>query len=193
MSKHVSQSKLRGFSLTEVLVALFVFSVVMVGVTSYFTSITLANQNTKRLQQNLEDVRFAMNRIAKVLRTSVVISPSSVGSGSQIRVFDYSQGRCLQYRYASNEILEFISTDIPPTNGTEKSWCANTASFSQGALVSVASGALIAGNFYVVPSGNTLGSERAGRVVMDAVITRGNHSSTLQTTVSLRNYKETYP
>ncbi|MFZ1736127.1 MAG: prepilin-type N-terminal cleavage/methylation domain-containing protein [Candidatus Moraniibacteriota bacterium] len=94
-----SSKNSRGFSLLEVLLATFIFSIIMVGVTSYFVSITVANQNTKRLQQNLEDIQFTMNRVAKSLRTSVFISSPSSHSSQEIRVFDYSQSLFLRYKF----------------------------------------------------------------------------------------------
>lgn len=183
---------LRGFSLLEVLLATFIFSIVMVSVTVYFAGIARANQNSKRLQQNLEDVRFAMNRIAKVLRTSVVISPKETAgtSVSTVRVFDYSQSKCFQYEFVSSGMMEYEAN--PPSGTTdEKAWC-ETAALSSVPLVSVSSGASLQGTFFVSTSEDTASNERAGRIMMNAKITRASNSSTIQTTVSLRNFEEVF-
>lgn len=184
-----SSQNSRGFSLLEVLLATFIFSIIMVGVTSYFVSITVANQNTKRLQQNLEDIQFTMNRIAKSLRTSVVIS-----SHGDLRVFDYSQSLCLRYKFEGNGMVEY-SALLPEGEPDEKVWCNNLSlsSFTSSTLVSVTNGAALSGQFFVSPSSDTPGSEAAGRITMNATISRQGSSSTIQTTVSLRNYKETFP
>ena len=177
----------------EVLIATFIFSIIMIAVTSYFVSVTAANQNSKRLQQNLEDVRFVMNRIAKVLRTSVVIATSN-STSSEIRVFDYSQKRCLRYRFEGNSVVEYSSVSLPVGQLDEKGWCAGMLSFSSSTLMSVSTGVSLSGQFVIVPSddGATGGSKLAGRVTMNATVTRRNNASTIQTTVSLRNYKEVY-
>lgn len=180
----------KGFSFLEVIIAVFIFSLIMVGVTSYFVSTTVANQNTKRLQQNLEDVRFAMNRIAKVLRTSVVLVPNTSSKVDKVRVYDYSQSKCIRYEFSGDGMREYEAS-LPSGEPDEKTWCLTGASFgSPGDIVSVANGATLSGTFFVVPSSDTAGSEVAGRVTMNATITRKNNASTIQTTVSLRNYKE---
>lgn len=186
----VKYSHSRGFSLLEVLIATFIFSIIMIAVTSYFVSVTSANQNSKRLQQNLEDVRFVMNRIAKVFRTSVLISSTT----TEVRVFDYSQKRCLRYRFEGNSIVEYSSVSLPTGQLDEKGWCAGMLSFSSNTLMSVSTGVSLSGRFVAVPSddGATGGSKLAGRVTMNATVTRQNNASTIQTTVSLRNYKEVY-
>lgn len=190
----ISPKNLPGFSLLEVLLATFIFSIVMVGVTSYFVSIAAANQNTKRLQQNLEDIRFAMSRVAKVFRTSVVVSPTSSQDVAEIRVFDYSQSQCLRYAFEGSGMVEYSMT-LPEGQPDEKLWCdgLSSAAFTSNTLVSVENGATLKGRFAVVPSDDgSGGSELAGRVTMNATVTRQNDASTVQTTVSLRNYQETY-
>ena len=189
-----SGRSLRGFSLLEVLLSVFIFSIIMVGVTSYFVSIASANQNTQRLQQNLEDIRFAMSRIAKVLRTSVIVSPTSSQTASKVRIFDYSQFQCVQYSFENDGIVEY-ALSLPSGEADEKAWCAtlSSASFLSNVLVSVSNGASLSGRFSVVPSDDGSGGTiAAGRVMMNATVVRQNNSSTVQTTVSLRNYKETY-
>lgn len=178
----------------EALLSVFIFSVVMIGVTSYFVSITVANQNTRRLQQNLEDIRFAMNRIAKVFRTSIVISPTSSQIGTEIRVFDYSQSQCIRYVFEASGVVEYAAL-LPIAQSDEKAWCSglDLSAFALHALVSVENGAILSGKFAIVPSDNGSGGSRfAGRVTMTATVARQGDSSTVQTTVSLRNYEEVY-
>lgn len=186
-----SSKNSRGFSLLEVLLATFIFSIIMVGVTSYFVSITAANQNVKRLQQNLEDIQFTMNRVAKSLRTSVVISSLS---SQEIRVFDYSQSLCLRYKFEADGMVEY-SALLPVGQSDEKVWCQglSSSSFTSDTLVNVTNGATLSGQFFVHPSSNVPPNEAAGRITMNATISRQRSSSTIQTTVSLRNYKETFP
>ncbi|QQS20755.1 MAG: prepilin-type N-terminal cleavage/methylation domain-containing protein [Candidatus Moraniibacteriota bacterium] len=186
----------RGFSLLEALIAMFIFSTVMVSVTTYFVSIARANQNAKRLQQNLEDVRFAMNQVSKVLRTSVVISPISPSpegtDSSRIRVYDYSQSSCVEYAFSGEELTQ-RSSARPASSATpdEKAWCAGASLSSAASIVSARDGSRLIGSFRVVSSQDG-GNARAGRVVIRAKVTRQDVSSVAQTSVSLRNYKEVY-
>lgn len=179
----------------EVLIALFIFSIVISGVTTYFARIVSANQNVKRLQQNLEDTRFVMNRMAKVLRTSVIISPTANASQNSLRVYDYSQKRCLIYVFNPGVgLIERISSSSPASGVEEKAWCAAQGNFSENWLISI-SDASLSGFFSIVPSvfdPSNRSSNYAGRVSMQVTIRRNNTSSTVQSTVSLRNFKEVY-
>lgn len=183
----------------EVLIALFIFSIVISGVTTYFARIVSANQNAKRLQQNLEDTRFVMNRMAKVLRTSVIIDPTGDARRHDLRVYDYSQKKCLIYVFDSDVgLIERVSSASPASGVDEKSWCAglSISNFSQNTLISVSgSGASLSGFFSIVPSvfdPSNRSSNYAGGVTMQVTIRRNNTASTVQSTVSLRNFKEAY-
>lgn len=179
----------------EVLIALFIFSIVISGVTTYFARIVSANQNVKRLQQNLEDTRFVMNRMAKVLRTSVIIDPTGATRRHDLRVYDYSQKKCLIYVFNSDVgLIERVSSASPASGVDEKAWCATQANFSENRLISI-SDASLSGFFSIVPSvfdPSNRSSNYAGRVSMQVTIRRNNTSSTVQSTVSLRNFKEVY-
>ncbi len=183
----------RGFSLLETLLAIFIFGLVMTSVTMYFANISKANRNSKLLQQNLEDTQFAMNRIAKVLRTSAVVVPNVPDpAATEIRVHDFSQGKCIEYRFVGTEMIEHPASSTDPDGVDVLDWCKNDASFDPdevNVIVSAANGASLSGTFVVVPSSTTI----AGRVTMNATISRGSLSSTAQTSVSLRNYKELAP
>lgn len=187
----------RGFSLLETLLAIFIFGLVMTSVTMYFANISKANRNSKLLQQNLEDTQFAMNRIAKVLRTSAVVDPPPIASNgiqsrTEIRAYDFSQSLCIEYKFFGNEMIERISSDTF-SSGNVLEWCEDPLR-NFGAdqkLVSADNGASLSGTFAVVPSNDS--PPIAGRVTMNVTITRGNLSSTAQTSVSLRNYKELAP
>lgn len=188
LRKRISNSRIsRGFTLLETLIAIFMFSAVMMSVTVYFVNIAKTNKNSKLLQQNLEDVSFAMNRIAKVLRTSAVVKPVSSSSVQTIRVYDYSQGKCIEYKFFREEMIERVASEI--VHGDPLSWCESRPSgnFNENAIVSTGNGASLSGTFFAVPSDDS--PITVGRVTMNATITRGALSSTIQTSVSLRNYK----
>lgn len=191
ISSNVSRRS-KGFSLLELLIALFIFSIVVSGVTTYFARIVQTNQNSKRLQQNLEDTRFAMSRMTKTLRTSVIIKPIVNGRRESVRVYDYSQEKCLEYEFGTNSLVERVSSSSPGPGVPEKSWCdtlsVSGGDFSENQLISI-SDASLSGMFSVVPSSTSF----AGRVSMKVTITRKNNSSTVQSTVSLRNFKDIYP
>ena len=187
----LKKKTLKGFSLMESMIAMFIFSMFMVVVTGFFSKFIFVGKNAQQLQQNLEDTQFAMNRVAKVLRTSVIINPSSNNANHpRVRVFDYSQNKCIEYEFSGNSFLEKISGNASST-GDPKAWCAglSSASLSSGSLIQYPRGVAIDGKFSIVPSTAT----QAGRVLMNVEMTRGNHSVTAQTSMSLRNFTAIYP
>lgn len=177
-----SSSRSKGFSLVEMMVAMFVFSLVMVGVVASFAQVVKLNHTSKRIQQNLEDVRFVFNRITKTLRTSVVVSSS--GIQDSIQIYDYSQSKCFFYSFAQGVFRE-TSKSKPVAEANEKTWCRDY-NFGVGSAVAGSSDTTLNGSFFVLPSSAT----QAGRITMRATITRLGISSTIQTTASLRNFEE---
>jgi prepilin-type N-terminal cleavage/methylation domain-containing protein len=86
-----------GFSLVEVIVSIFVFSFVMAMLAGSFASFFRNYINEKKTQVDVENAQYAMNIMAKALRTSEVEDTQSF----PMNTFDYSQNKCIQYRFAS--------------------------------------------------------------------------------------------
>ncbi|MDP1884729.1 MAG: prepilin-type N-terminal cleavage/methylation domain-containing protein [Candidatus Moranbacteria bacterium] len=101
------KNKYKGFSLMEMVVAIFVFSLVMTTATAVFVKVAGARKKVKAIQKDVEDARFAMEQMAKTLRTSTImyVKPLAGVSHSQdIQVYDNSQGRCVEYRISNQKI-----------------------------------------------------------------------------------------
>jgi prepilin-type N-terminal cleavage/methylation domain-containing protein len=64
-----------GFTLIELLVSVFVFLLIMLAVVTIFIREVEAFRNAKDSQRSLENAQFAMNFVAKTLRTSIVTIP----------------------------------------------------------------------------------------------------------------------
>lgn len=185
MRAHAFRKTKKGFSLLEVMIVVFIFTLMMVVVTAYFAKMATVNQTTKQLQRNLEDVQLAFNLIGKTLRTAVVVVPSTPSTNtSTIRLYDYSQRECIEYAFSTNSITA-RSISGPPS-GDEKSWCQTVLMGASASIVSTLDGAQVFGKFLVTPSTDSV----AGRVTMMATVKRGTNLSSVQTTVSLRNFRE---
>ena len=110
---NLSKNK-KGFTFVELIIAIFIFSLMMISVTRIFSSSISGYQKARAVQKNLEDAQFVMNQIAKILRTSSVARNPDVKS---IVVFDYSQGKCFKYMFDDiNKKIKFGKTDAPPIN-----------------------------------------------------------------------------
>lgn len=188
MKSNVFRKTKKGFSLLEVMIVVFIFALMMTAVTAYFAKMAVVNQNTKRLQRNLEDAQLAFNLIGKTLRTAVIVVPAAASTNAQtIRLYDYSQGTCIEYAFSGNTITTKSASGPSNASDDEKVWCQGALLGTAASIVQIADGATVSGKFMVTPSTNTV----AGRVTMAARVSRGaNLSSSIQTTVSLRNFRE---
>lgn len=187
----------RGFSLLEVIVAVFIFSLIMVAVTGTFANFSVSYRNTRATQKDLENAQYAINLMAKVIRTSNVIKCNggscSAADYTSISIFDNSQDKCIVYRINNHELQ--TSSASPETSGD-----GNTCAFSES-YSTITTGYIETGKFYVVPS--SAGSI-AGRITISFSICQPDSSAAscsanlddkarIQTSVSLRNYQEVQP
>jgi hypothetical protein len=133
------------------------------------------------MQKGLEEAQFAMGQIAKVLRTSSVITSTN----TTIEVFDASQGKCVKYAVVSGLITQQLATaKSDPLNR-----CGGV-SYSVAIPMTTTDNGIITGGFSVVKS-TYLPSKRVGKASMVFIITAQNNSLSvrIQSSVSLRDYK----
>lgn len=192
----------KGFSLLEVIVATFVFSIVIVSSTIIFGSSIKGYRNVRVIQKDLENAQSAMNIMAKTLRTSSVYQCSSDGLfwGADcssvipikaIRIFDYSQSKCVMYKFRSSDnVLEEIKFSV--AEGDEPDVDCMTDSNYKGTTASdlVATGN-VTGRFDVIQS--SIG--QVGKVTISMEVAPNPSASEkdkvrIQTSVSLRDYDE---
>ena len=186
----VQSSKFRkGFTFVEVIIATFIFVVIMTAVTAVFGSAFKSYRTGKAIQKDLEGAQQAMNIMAKVLRTSSVenCSPPGPCTLTSLRAYDYSQGKCIVYQFASDNSLKF---------GSASSADKITCDFVNIIPSSMTTGT-VTGNFYVTPSSAALaGKMTIAAKVCPATGCTGNprDEAKIQSTVSLRNeYEELAP
>ena len=166
------------------MVSVFLFALIFSLLAALFGRLIEGKRAADNARKGYDKAQFSINLLAKTFRTSIVISPTSPSSVSEIHVFDLSQDRCFSYRFDTNQNKLLVSEN---TTATTLETC-RTASFSSYKdMVGVS----LTGSFYVVPTTPS----RAGLVVMNFYICppSGCASSSeelhIQTTVSLRNYK----
>lgn len=184
-----SQKFHRGFTLIEVLVSLFVFLIIMTAVTNTFTSGFFSYKNTKIAQKNVENAQFALNLMAKELRTSTIVS-SSV---TMVRFYDYSQNMCLEYQIVGGElkVTKREPDNTSPTPVNPDNDCGNNAGYSSLASVvkTEMNGGEVTGSLRVIPSDPTSSPKKVGKVTISLQIQESaNQIARIQTTVSLRDY-----
>jgi len=92
----------RGFTLVEVLVATFIFLLLAVAIVSVFARQSVNFAYLQQQQRNVENAQFAMNFMAKTLRTSSFLIPdgaASPQSNTRLFVYDNSSAKCVQFRF----------------------------------------------------------------------------------------------
>lgn len=189
--------KLKGLSLIEVVASIGVFSLMMVAVAGIFSSSISSSRTNRVVERNLENAQFVMNEMAKELRTSTVVNPTSVtatfaspDTQSSIRFYDYSQSKCIQYNTVTVSGNTVITRAIPSLAIADPVACAG-ATMDTAQFMTIGD---VVPSFRVVTSWDGAGDStlaRVGRVTMIFVVKEkptAPQSVTLQTTVSLRDY-----
>jgi len=185
--RKTNNAKKNGFTLIEVLVSIFIFSLLMIVAFNFFGSSIFGYRNSKSIQKDLESAQYAMNIITKTLRTSKVIDSNS----NMIRVYDYSRitGKCILYQFSGNKLFSGSST---AANFDEK-LCASASITTK----EMATNYINNFHFSVVLSSATTDPKVVGRVTISAEVCATNSCAgttygekdmaRIQSTVSLRN------
>jgi len=188
--KKYRQKNKKGFTLLEIIVALFVFSIAMVAVTAIFASFVSANRTTKNTQKALEDAEQAMNTMVKTIRTSSVVVPAvaSTTPVTTIRILEYSQNpaspQCQIYQFTGSggnaRIQHALATDLAGTNSIATCQAAGVTFQPLTNVIDTP----VTGGFIVTPSA----SQTVGKVTILMSVTAGTIQTPIQGTVSLRDY-----
>ena len=176
--KHKNKTK-KGFSLVETLVAVSIFSFLMVTIVGVFSNLLKNYTIAKKTQKNIENAQYAMNLIAKTIRTSNVPAIGAPYSMTTFGVFDYSQGECIQYEYDSlnKKIQVATTTDV----ATDLSGCVSFGSIPATSYSDLANN-IASANISAVPTvGATL-----GKVTISLEVQNDPSQIPIQMSVSLR-------
>lgn len=91
----------KGLTLIEVIVAMAIFSIIMVSAAQTFTSGLMSFKQNVSTERDVEAINILMNQMTKELRTSTVAGDGTgtrVTNPSSLTYYDYSQGKCVRYR-----------------------------------------------------------------------------------------------
>jgi prepilin-type N-terminal cleavage/methylation domain-containing protein len=169
-----------GFSLLEMIIAIFIFSLVIVLAVSTFVNVVSVRKKTKETQQNMENARVAMSTIAKEARNNLIISANA----SRIIIYDDAQKLCLKYAFVSTSLHYYYQTVI------DQSGCTIGTVFSGDKIMLAGN---VTGKFDVIAS---VADDLVGHatIMMEVQNPGSTDKAKMQTTVSLRVYsQETNP
>lgn len=182
-----------GYTLIEIVTALAMFSIIMLSVTRIFTQGFASYHESKKTQTNLETAHNALNLIAKELRTASVVQQLPGAVTSTIVFYDYSQAKCIKYVLtegagtAGQITREDTTFSLVAPNNTPDDYlnACSTYTFPGGGQV------LFTGlTNQVVSAANpsTTTPPHVGRVTLSLTVGTGSNETTLQTSVSLRDF-----
>ncbi len=201
---------LRGFTFLEVVVAVFIFSLIMTATAAIFAKMIWAYGNAKAIQRDLEAAQQAMSLMAKSIRTSSVVlcgygasdpnnsncSGGMLGTIYSIRIYDYSQadsGGCVEYKIMSNNLYARRANVALVHDRT----ACDTYNFPGGTFQPMinTTSSQVSGQFQVVRSSSS--PPTVGKVTISMEVCPPNGCSSnprdqvrMQTSVSLRDYSE---
>jgi prepilin-type N-terminal cleavage/methylation domain-containing protein len=170
---NITSTTKSGFTLIELLISTFIFAIIMTVVAGIFGNAISSYRYAYSSQQTVEDAQYAMNYIAKILRTSSIQSQSS----TRVVVYDYSRAQCAEYEIESGVVTERTAS---PTGEPFDSPCSG-ASFGSTRELVVGD---VAGAFDIDSSTDGY----VGKVTMRLKITLHDAVTRMQTSVSLRDY-----
>lgn len=188
------KKKYKGYTLVEIMAALGAFSIIMIAITQIFARGIGSYREVRRTQANLESTQAVLNLMAKELRTSSVVSSTLGATISTIKFFDYSQNRCIEYSFnettgqIAKRSVAYTDTD-PDDNPFDEQWnyCSSVA--FAGAAQPLLTGLVsqtVALTASVAPP-----NPQVGKVTVSITVGQGSAATSIQTSVSLRDFNYT--
>ncbi len=188
------KKKYKGYTLVEIMAALAAFSIIMIAITQIFARGISSYREVRRTQSNLEAAQAILNLMAKELRTSSVVSSSLGTSVSTIKFYDYSQNTCIEYSFnettgqITKRSVDYVDSD-EDNNTYDEHWnYCNGVAFA-GTAQPLLTG-LTSQTVNLVTSVSPP-NPLVGKVTVAITIGQGSSSTSLQTSVSLRDFNYT--
>jgi hypothetical protein len=184
-------------------VALFVFLIIMLSLSGTFTQSFAGYKNTRAVQKDVENAQFALNLMAKELRTSTVVSAS--GPHPSVKFYDHSKSICFEYKIeddgngnnkkkltVSKRVIDegdYLNIPGDPSSFNPVSACSGSLGNSTDLVKTDTANGSVIGTFMVTPSDKTPGSKKLGKITTSLQISEGpKHTANVQTTSALRDY-----
>ncbi|MEI8343742.1 MAG: prepilin-type N-terminal cleavage/methylation domain-containing protein [Candidatus Moraniibacteriota bacterium] len=178
----------KGFTLLETLIAVLLFSFISVMVSGVFATFLKNYTESKKTLQGVEGAQFAMNLMAKTIRTSDVRLNAD---GKTLEIYDFAQKKCLKYSWVDGVTINGVmygKMQVNTRTTTKEGAVSNCGDFltNMGGPEDITSNDVINVSFNVDHSDQT----KMGFVTIALTVEEpGQQSSPLQIqmTVSLRN------
>ncbi len=111
MKKEKFKFDKKGFTLVELIVAIAVFSTVIVVVSSIFVSVVGSQRKNINNQDVIDNARFVLESIGRSVRQSQVQSPNGTSSNLTL---NHPIKSIITYSLSSGQVMEKTSADVRP-------------------------------------------------------------------------------
>jgi len=170
----------QGFTLIEVIVAVFIFALMASAASGVFVKMIQSYRYAKVAQKDLESAQYAMNLMAKTLRTSSVDDSGALPAPSSILIYDYSQGKCIEYAFDSLHHRVY-SQEAVPADFNSVADCLAAGPYSTPSTIAEN----VDGKFDYTASSDGVAM---GKVTISMTVSSGSKDTNIQSSVSLRDY-----
>lgn len=162
--------KQKGFTLIELMISIFIFMIIVSIIIEIFGKQVVTSRYARILQRNIEDAEFAMNYVAKTLRTSnlpineylgddvnAVVVDQDAGTiyTDVLYAYDYSQKTCFKFsfeEFKEEQALVVYTIEEIDNNvvGSAKTACAYDDNYpNEGRRLTSGN---VTGGFYMSPT-----------------------------------------
>jgi prepilin-type N-terminal cleavage/methylation domain-containing protein len=182
MISGIKKKKYKGFSLMEMLITVFIFSLITVTAIAAFTRVFTAREKIRQAQLNLENVRSAMELMAKTMRMSSNLSGTNPATGSYQSIYLYNTSlNCISYRFNGGQLQQASASGAVAVPSDCDSSKFNNGDYSPMTDINVT------GSFYVVKTDIISNPKVIGKATISVTVDNKDH---LQTSVSFRDYED---
>lgn len=184
------RSKMKGMTLIEVLIGLFVFTTVVISTTVLFSASSGSKKYAQTAQKKYDAAFTALGEVGKYLSTSTTNIENHV-SGNSLTVFNYSTSECARFSFDLNK-LTVRKKGISGSQNYKKCYnFLNSESLMPTTLIEN-----VQGSFTSIPlklNETPVTDNRSGAIIIfarvyEGAIASGTRWIPIQTTVSLRDY-----
>jgi Tfp pilus assembly protein PilV len=185
----------KGFSIIELLVAMFISTLIAITVVTTFVSAYRAQKNARNTQKDVEDSKISLEYLAKIIRMSSNIKPAAGGTVTSIYMYNKSIDNCIRFEYngGSKKIEERRcqpqDTANPCSTGDNTTFGSDCPGGVTPAATEV-SGQMGSAQFYIPNYGAVINPIQRITIRMQMM---KDTNARLQTTVSLRDYRNLNP
>ncbi len=175
--KNTNAKKLKGFSLIEMIIAIAVFSIIVLATVSAFASVVKVRKNSRQAQNNLEMARSTVDSMVKIMRMSSLLkTPDGNLESNQIFMYNNSQKKCVSYRFSGTdlEVAEFFPDPDSPED------CNQSGNYTDWQILVLGG----TGSFQVTQT-----SEETPRAIGKASVALKVGNDNYGTSVSFRDYQ----